>query len=108
MGPLRRYSVPAYIRKDGIVYLKGLFKNGTMGATVFTLPAGYRPSESKIMLGRSITVTGAASAGTAHTHPVTYVGCAVGVDPTTGAVTFGPSGSNSQVSMDGICFPAEA
>lgn len=27
----------------GVVRLKGLCKNGTDGATIFTLPAGYRP-----------------------------------------------------------------
>ncbi|MCP4710447.1 MAG: hypothetical protein GY869_17630 [Planctomycetes bacterium] len=37
---------PAQYFKDsmGIVHLRGLVKNVTLGQTVFTLPAGYRPA----------------------------------------------------------------
>ena len=31
---------------DGMVLLKGLIKSGNTGATIFTLPVGYRPSPS--------------------------------------------------------------
>lgn len=38
---------PGSYYKDslGIVHLRGLVKNGTMGSNIFTLPAGYRPSK---------------------------------------------------------------
>lgn len=32
----------------GIVHLGGIVKSGTIGTTIFTLPAGYRPKEAKI------------------------------------------------------------
>jgi len=41
------YGVTAltYIRKIGnVVFLRGLVKSGTIGATIFTLPTGWRPS----------------------------------------------------------------
>lgn len=31
----------------GFVHLEGTIKSGTVGTTIFTLPMGYRPSESK-------------------------------------------------------------
>lgn len=36
---------PAEYYKDhaGVVHMRGLIKSGTVGATAFTLPAGYRP-----------------------------------------------------------------
>jgi hypothetical protein len=33
---------------DGRIEIKGLVKNGTLNTSIFTLPAGYRPSESRI------------------------------------------------------------
>lgn len=39
------YNPAGYFRdKNGIVHLRGLVKSGTMGATIFTLPEGYRPA----------------------------------------------------------------
>lgn len=37
----------AAFRRDGLgnVWIKGFVKNGTVGQTVFTLPAGYRPAQ---------------------------------------------------------------
>lgn len=32
-------------RPDGTVYLQGLIKDGTVGASAFTLPSGYRPAK---------------------------------------------------------------
>jgi hypothetical protein len=38
------YNATEYFRdSNGIVHLRGLVKNGTLGLTVFTLPVGYRP-----------------------------------------------------------------
>ena len=41
---------PAAFYKDvnGIVHCHGLVKNGTVGATIFTLPTGYRPLDGQI------------------------------------------------------------
>jgi hypothetical protein len=36
--------VPAYVRINGIVYLRGVIISGTINTAAFTLPAGYRPS----------------------------------------------------------------
>lgn len=43
------YSSPGYVRDtNGTVHLKGMIKNGTttMGTTLFTLPAEYRPKKA--------------------------------------------------------------
>jgi hypothetical protein len=38
------YQTAAFYKDAfGVVHLKGLIKNGTIGAAAFTLPAGYRP-----------------------------------------------------------------
>lgn len=41
----------AQYRKDhsGRVYVRGRIKSGTLGATAFTLPVGYRPTESVVV-----------------------------------------------------------
>ena len=39
------YTMPQYTKSsDGVVTLKGLIRNGTIGTTVATLPVGYRPN----------------------------------------------------------------
>lgn len=42
----------------GRVYLKGIVKNGTIGATIFTLPTGYRPDEALIFGAITVNVDG--------------------------------------------------
>lgn len=43
------YQTAAFYRDpQGIVHLKGLIKNGTLGAPVFVLPVGYRPFKETI------------------------------------------------------------
>jgi hypothetical protein len=38
------YNPPAYFKdSSGIVHLRGMVMNGTIGSAIFTLPAGYRP-----------------------------------------------------------------
>lgn len=37
-----------YRRKDGIVYVQGLVKNGLIGQGVFVLPAGFRPAHQLV------------------------------------------------------------
>ena len=44
-----RYT-PGYFKDEhGIVHLRGLIKSGTVGASCFTLPAGYRPAHTVIV-----------------------------------------------------------
>lgn len=66
-----------YRRIGSIVYLRGLARRITSSltsasVTMFTLPVGFHPSRSVITSGMTngAWVTGAASAGTAHTHNV--------------------------------------
>lgn len=40
----------AYYRIGGRVYLQGIIKDGTMNTTAFTLPSGYRPSQTGDLL----------------------------------------------------------
>jgi hypothetical protein len=72
----------------GIVHLKGTVKSGTYGATVFTLPVGYRP-----LLNVNFATVSNGSAAMAS------------VD-SSGNVTFN-AGSNAWDSIDGMSFRAE-
>lgn len=81
-------TVPAFYKQnDGWVRLKGLVKSGTTTATIFTLPAGYRPpfevyaSVTSNNIGGRIRIT------------------------TAGAVSMTNGGSNVYVQLDGITFP---
>jgi hypothetical protein len=38
------WGVARYRRVNGIVYVRGLVKSGTMGMNVFVLPVGFRPA----------------------------------------------------------------
>lgn len=42
-----------YRRMNGIVYLQGLVKSGTLGATVYTLPVGYRPVQTQVVTAKA-------------------------------------------------------
>ena len=44
-------NVAFYKDSMGIVHLRGLLCNGTKGSIMFTLPAGYRPSATLIVVG---------------------------------------------------------
>ena len=50
-------SAKYYKDKEGRVHLSGLVKAGT-GGTIFTLPAGYRPSTSGTLIFTSVTSSG--------------------------------------------------
>lgn len=76
-----------YMQPDGWVRLKGLVKDGTNLATIFTLPVGYRPP---INIPFTSISDGAL--------------CTVEVD-TTGTVTKTSGGTNAYVSLAGISFP---
>lgn len=66
------FQTAQYRRVGDIVELRGLVRNGTAGTSIFTLPAGFRPPATQIFAAvHDVPVTwatGAASAGTAHTH----------------------------------------
>lgn len=48
-GGTAEYAPAGYFKDPlGFVHLQGLVKNGTAGATIFTLPEGYRPAKSMI------------------------------------------------------------
>ena len=81
-----RYT-PGYFKDEhGIVHLRGLIRSGTIGASCFTLPAGYRPIHTIIL---SCISNGAVGR--------------VGVY-TTGAVQPESPSSNTWVSLDGLSF----
>lgn len=51
---------PVGYRKDenGLIYLRGLVKSGTIGQPIFTLPAGYRPAYQTLFVTISAGAVG--------------------------------------------------
>lgn len=87
-----RHSIVGYWKdKYGIVHIKGVLKSGSSAtATMFTLPAGYRPSMRMIFptLANTSTTTR--------------------VDVQSNGVVSAPvGGSTTWTSLDGICFYAD-
>jgi len=76
-----------YLDTQGTVHLKGLVKDGTLPATMFTLPVGYRPAAKELF---GIISTGAFGR--------------VSID-TDGTVDI-DTGTNTNVSLAGITFRA--
>lgn len=70
----------------GTVHLRGLIKSGTVNATVFTLPVGYRPDKELIMDAESNNAQGEVRI------------------QTTGNVDVESPSSNAWVSLEGITF----
>lgn len=82
------YATAGYWKDaEGIVHLHGLVKSGTIGAAIFTLPAGYRP---------------AADQQTAVVSNGVYGYCAVRSSGNVEA----SSGANTTFSLNGITFRA--
>lgn len=82
------HNEAGYFRsQDGIVYLRGLIKSGTVGQTAFTLPAGYRPTRRMICVAISNGAIGRVD---------------IEAD---GSVVIN-AGNNTYVSLDGISFRA--
>lgn len=53
------YVTAAYYKDPfGRVHLKGMVKNGTMGAVIFTLPEGYRPFQQVVFLVADSAISG--------------------------------------------------
>lgn len=82
------FSTAAFRRRGGVVRLKGLVASGTVGQTIFTLPAGYRPAETRLFSTISNSAVGRVDINSA------------------GAVSC-QLGSNVWLSLDGIAFFAE-
>lgn len=83
------YATAGYYRQpDGWVRLKGLIRGGTTNATMFTLPAGYRPPFE--------VYASVISNGSTARLRIT----------TSGAVNKTDGGSNDHVGLDGITFPS--
>jgi hypothetical protein len=105
------FQTVGYRKVGDVVQLRGLMKNGTLGASAFTLPVGYRPTANILLTGltsaHASVTTGAASAGTAHTHPITGINetaARVDINAAAGTVIVPVSASNGWVSLDGLSF----
>lgn len=102
------WDTAGYKKDNGIVYIKGLVKSGADSVPIFVLPAGYRPIGDQIYSPDNNAVTsGAASAGTAHTHAIASVGSRVDVLASSGnVVQVTTVAANGYQSLSGISFPA--
>ena len=81
------YSTAAFKREGKLVTLKGLIAGGAANTTIFTLPAGYRPTAHRLFMAPISGVTsGPASAGTAHTHQMGFRSSQIDINATTGVV----------------------
>lgn len=83
------FAAPAFWRNaSGMVCLRGLAKNGTIGTTIFTLPIGFRPAAQLLFAN--------------------YAGGAIGrLDVGSDGTVQAVSGSNAYFQLDGITFRAE-
>lgn len=73
----------------GLVHIEGLVKSGTIGATIFTLPAGYRPDK-------------------AHVFVVISNGAIGRCDVTATGQVVAMAGNNTYFSLSGINFKQES
>jgi len=80
---------PEYRIAGGVVHLRGMLKSGTWGATMFTLPVGARPTETRFLPTMSNGVLSALDV--ASNGEVKVAG--------------GAGGSNAYVSLDGLTIP---
>lgn len=104
------YAVPAYRNIGKMVMLKGLVKSGSIGLAnpIFTLPVGLRPAETLMLTAICNNVTtGAASAGTAHTHSNINTACRVDILTTGEVCVVTSTAANGYISLDGIMFFAD-
>ena len=82
------WETAAYRRVNGVTYLRGLVNVGTMGQTIFTLPAGFRPDSNK--------------------HISTVAGGVLGtVKAFSDGRIVADAGSNAWFSLANISFPAD-
>lgn len=100
------FASPRFCRRGGVVYIQGLVKTGTLNSVIFTLPVGFRPSQTLLMSAIQSTFdTGAASAGTAHTHAVSQSGGRLDVKAD-GSVAQAGAATNAWQSIC-VSFPAD-
>lgn len=86
------WSGPGYYKDSaGVVHLRGLIKSGTVGASAFTLPVGYRPADGNLLIG---TI----SNGAVGRVRVSTDGTVMPESPS----------SNAWVALDSISFRADA
>jgi len=52
------FGSPRFRKINGIVHMEGLIKDGTVGSTAFTLPAGYRPYNRLIIASQASNALG--------------------------------------------------
>ena len=96
------YQTAQYRKVGDEVQLRGLIRNGTQGTSMFTLPAGFRPPAPMLFAAihnvPAVWSTGAASAGTAHTHSPAQPS-AVGI-----RVDVGTDGTVAHYSTQGVAY----
>lgn len=81
------YGPGQYRREGGKLKFRGLIAGTTTGTVIATLPVGFRPPYSEIrQLMSNQGTSGAASAGTAHTHVLPNTGARIVVN-TAGVIT---------------------
>lgn len=80
------YNSAGYFKDSlGIVHLRGLVKDGTIGQSIFTLPAGYRPTANEVL--------------------VTISNGAIGrIDIAADGNVYATTGDNTWFSLDGVTF----
>lgn len=102
------WETQAYCMKPGNrVQLRGLVDNGGINANILVLPEGYRPRNRQLFgcVGGSKT-SGAASAGTAHTHVIANPLVRVDVFDNGGVAQQDPTAPSAYLSLSQISFDA--
>jgi hypothetical protein len=91
------YASAAFYKDSlGVVHLKGLVKSGTVGTSIFQLPAGYRPAEALIFGS-----TSSAAHGEIGIEADCFFVC------TAYQYVNARAGNNTYLSLDGITFRAD-
>lgn len=90
------FATPGFWRDDeGVVYLRGNVSGGTYGTTIFTLPAGFRPTAFRAF---------AVAQGCALYEPVGTLNITSAGVVSAPVVTSVQSGVSSYLSLDGVSF----
>lgn len=106
------YAGAAYRKVNGVVHVQGMVKTGDIGVAIFTLPAGCRPA-GDLMFAAPVHIvndtSGAASAGTAHTHPlpINDIAGRVTVQADGDVIFHTVDATTNYVSLSGISFLAD-
>jgi hypothetical protein len=88
------FATPGYRRLNGIVYLKGLVKNGGL-VVIFQLPVGFRPLEQRLFSSQGVSPQ---RIDVLPNGEVTYIAPGVSGQPA----------DSSYIDIGNIMFPAEA